>query len=167
MVNYFQDWLPNYDSAILISDFERPQQLVEFLKNMAAKNDFYKHTVAHKIEGTINNEMLMTIFKSRRWRWYADTDQSGNFVDEFECQLCLSLYGDKEMTRQTDRSHYKCSYPRSMLTGKRNLSNHWNEILRYGNCQGKAAYRFISENYNYTRAAIDSRINELLLKKEC
>ena len=159
----FQDWLPNHESAILISDFNGPLDLSNYLKKLNANDKLYELLIAHKLEGTISNQMLKNIMKSRRWKWHAD-DNYGNFIDEFECQICLYLHGDKRLAKNTNRGHYSCSSPQSILTGE---SNHWSEVSRYEKCRGEVISMFISQKMEYFEEDVRRKIDELISKNKC
>ncbi|XP_065199860.1 alpha-(1,3)-fucosyltransferase 10 isoform X2 [Planococcus citri] len=162
-----RDWLPNHESAILITDFNGPRDLSNYLHKLNSNDKLYELMLSHKLEGTISNQMLKNMIKSRRWKWH-DDDNYGNYIDEFECQICLYLHGDKLLTKNTKRSHYSCSLPYSLLTGEKNKSNQWNDILRYEKCHGEALSSFVSsQSVNYADTDVRRKIDELISEEKC
>lgn len=100
--------------------------------------------------------------KKRRWNDYS------TMIDEFECYLCEQLHEGLGELRVPHKDHYDCwATPVSVLSGSRNASNHWNEIIRTGICEGKMIATFVRNNVSYTEAMLYEEADRLMLRDEC
>lgn len=166
-----QDWLPNYDSAILIAEFDTVQTLAAYINELDNDDERYNHYLRHKIDGVISNKFLKNTVKSRRWNRYE------NMVEEFECQLCARLHEFESNSRgdvlPVDATHYSCQPPESARLpvrkgdGKSAVTDQWSVILKSARCEGRAIFELASENVPYTRQRLDQRSRQLLLDNAC
>lgn len=168
-----KDWLPNYDSAILISEFNTVETLAAYIKELDGNDDRYDHYLRHKIEGIISNKFLKNVLRSRRWDGY------DSLIEEFECQLCLRLHQFDEEGSETyekfrvDETHYYCPFPTNpslpveKTASDESTDNSWFSILRNARCEGRAVFEFVSEGVSYSRQELDQRSHQLMQDNAC
>lgn len=165
--------MPNYDSAILISEFNTAETLAAYIKELDGDDDRYDHYLRHKIEGIVSNKFLKNVLRSRRWDGY------DSLIEEFECQLCVRLHQLGEEGSETyekfraDETHYYCPFPTHQslpvekTTSGESTDNSWSSILRSARCEGRAAFEIVSEGVSYSRQELDERSRQLIRDNAC
>nr|CAD7609725.1 unnamed protein product [Timema genevievae] len=86
-----KDWLPNPDSAILISEFESPEKLAHFLKELNNDTPRYESYLGHKLDSAtlkITNKKLLSALSSRS----KENIDWGVNVEQFECYICHRVH---------------------------------------------------------------------------
>ncbi|GLH12808.1 Alpha-(1,3)-fucosyltransferase B [Gryllus bimaculatus] len=169
------DWLPNAKSAILVSDYQSPKSLAEFLLAVNDNNSLYNSFLDHKlkdIDERISNVKLMTVLSERKWG-VGDDFEGGNMVEHFECFVCQMV-----ARRNSDEvfngkfianiSHYNCPLPLSPITLKRNESNWWIDQWKLGHCEAEVLKQLMDENrIMYTKEEFYSVVKKLMYQNKC
>ena len=107
--------LPNNNSAILISDFDSPADVAEYVIKVNNDDDLYKQFLQHKREYNDNselvtNKLLKQMMSERRWGVSRRQQQvMGTFVSHYQCHVCekvarnmkFSNRGDQDKSYQT------------------------------------------------------------------
>lgn len=140
-----QDWLPDNDSAIFVTEFNSPKDLAEYLIFLANNSTAYNKHRKHKIDQKIANNYL--IKKFRPYEWTTEND-SGTIVEEFECLLCMNSFNTNISI--VNKKHYDCPIPVSMVDRKYNISNWWHRDYHVTKCEALALRKFmynIDKNY--------------------
>lgn len=135
-----REWLPNEMSAILIEDFESPKELADHLQQLHQDDQAYMTYLRHKFPSSeiapITNDFLVESLTLRKYG-VSDQDQmsKGNFVQHFECLVCLRVGKNLEMSKigfaskipfQADENHYGCPSPDLQHEATlSNVANRW------------------------------------------
>lgn len=85
----FQDWLPTPGSAVVVTDFDSIDLLVEVINELNSDGAAYTNAVAYKHNG-VSNKYLLDQMDSRTWGIADDDD---DFVDDFQCYVCNRIHG--------------------------------------------------------------------------
>lgn len=109
------DWMPNEHSIIMANDFDSPEQLASFIKEIDVDDLRYDKYLTYKQKG-LENSLLEKELKDRPWL-QGRTDV--NFISAFECHVCRKISAgysgiekDKSDAGEADkRSHLRCPQP--------------------------------------------------------
>ncbi|XP_075389723.1 GDP-fucose protein O-fucosyltransferase 4 [Tenrec ecaudatus] len=94
-----RDWMPNNHSIILISDFQSPQKLAEFIDFLDKNDEEYMKYLAYKQPGGITNQFLLASLRHREWG--VNDPLLPNYLNGFECFVC-----DHELARlEAEKAH--------------------------------------------------------------
>lgn len=97
-----QDWSPAKRAIIMVQDFETPEKLALFIKELDTDDNRYEEYLQYKYTG-IDNDYLTNVMTSRTWG--LNHDYLPFFLDRFECHLC-----DKVSERiRAEKEHEKDS----------------------------------------------------------
>lgn len=157
---FHQDWLPNFDSAILIDEFREPEQLAAYIKRLDENDARYEDYLRHKLEGSISNKLLKKVLRSRQW-WNLDSA-----IEEFECQLCLRLHRPGIKDSAVDERHYECDVTKT-ATGNSTSVQEWLAIFRSARCDGIILLEFVSRNETYSVEKLRRRSAQLMIDGDC
>lgn len=127
------DWSPNPNSVIKISDFATPKELAEYLNILLRNDSMYETHLTHKLYGEITNPKLISAMDERQWG--LDDSEKGSFVDHFECYVCDHIYyNHPHLTSKTlytpkiaEVSHTYCPEPKTVLVNNVNGDSYWLE----------------------------------------
>ncbi|XP_037072968.1 alpha-(1,3)-fucosyltransferase 10-like isoform X2 [Pollicipes pollicipes] len=95
-------WLPNNDSAVLVTDFASPRALAAHLRRLGANAAAYAARLRHK-RGVITNRLLRETLAARDWAAH-DRTNGPSFVEAFQCHVC-ALAWRPEVAPRTRRPH--------------------------------------------------------------
>lgn len=164
LLNEFQLWLPHSKSAILVSDFETPAHLAEFIRYLNDDDEAYTaYTSAESNNSTINDFLLRAIHDRN------NRSSSHGFFRDFECSV--ALHHAPCLPSIADESHYDCRYSdqRFAATGAAptettsNIPTHkhytnWQMIWRQGACEAELLDELIRGNVSFTKHVFHSLI---------
>lgn len=127
------DWAPNPNSFIKISDFATPKDLADYLHKLLRNDSLYEAHLTHKIHAEITNSKLLSAMDERQWG--LDDLEKGSFIDHFECYVCDQIYyNHPHFSAKTvytpkiaDVSHVNCLEPKTVLTNHVNENSYWLE----------------------------------------
>ncbi|XP_014261891.1 alpha-(1,3)-fucosyltransferase B-like [Cimex lectularius] len=132
------DWLPNNNTVIYLSDFKSPKELARHLLYLNNNKTAYDSHFEHKIQRKIINDNLK---KNFRQYW---TEQGLGVIDEFECLVCESL--TRPGFNVVRKKHYDCPQPISIVDFKNNITNYWLYIYKTSKCEAVTLKKFVEEN---------------------
>nr|CAD7456163.1 unnamed protein product [Timema tahoe] len=163
------DWLPNPDSAILISEFESPKKLAHFLKELNNDTPRYESYLGHKLNSAtlkITNKKLLSALSSRS----KENIDWGVNVEQFECYIChrvhIRMKGDIELT-VLNESHYSCPSPSSHDKDFK-MGDLWSQMWNVGRCEARVVNNFINQNKTaYTSQEFTEALKTLLKGGDC
>lgn len=116
---FFQNYLPNPNSAILIDDFSTPSDLAQFISQASNNEDLYTSFLYHKTLDVypISNQLLVNaIFKEDIF--YLE-DRKTRGIAEFECTACVqSFHQEKQQSQQNELSCELPFFPPGNFTWK-------------------------------------------------
>ena len=163
-----KDWLPNPNSAILVSDFQSPGNLSKFILELNADDGKYSTFLSHK-EGIITNKHFKSEMQSREWGLSDDSDF--HLVNHFECQMCLKAHqaaaGNKK-TKMADERDYFCPRPTSSISGQEDPSNPWWWLWQHGKCVGSVLKGIIQKGHSLiNETSLNSLIETELKEGNC
>ncbi|CAG2059436.1 unnamed protein product [Timema podura] len=164
-----KDWLPNPDSAILISEFESPEKLAHFLKELNNDTPRYESYLGHKLNSEtlkITNKKLLSALSSRS----KENIDWGVNVEQFECYIChrvhIRMKGDTELT-VLNESHYSCPAPSSHDKDSK-MGDLWSQMWKVGRCEARVVRNFINQNKTaYTSQEFTEALKTLLKGGDC
>ncbi|KAJ8878661.1 hypothetical protein PR048_019244 [Dryococelus australis] len=165
IVALLMDWLPNENSAILISDFRSPRDLAEHLEELNANATAYERHLRHKLGrggGRVENQRLLSALESRppgpNWSRY---------VKHFECLVCKRLHCVVRHSTTVGIRQYNCPEPVSPLSGQPDDHSLWNEVWRTGRCEAEVARSFVVSSRTYSQQEFTDQLLELMDAGEC
>ncbi|XP_043604040.1 alpha-(1,3)-fucosyltransferase 10 isoform X1 [Bombus pyrosoma] len=161
----FKDWLPNNMSAISILDFKDPVNLAKFLYNLSNNEIEYNKYLSHKLIDNyeIENERLRKALE-RKEEWLSN--EFGNYVEEFECFVCKSIYQPRK-TKIVNKKHYNCPLPKNPLTNKTDHSNWWTKQWTLEKCGAKILSYHMKNNLTINEENFESDKMKLFNRNEC
>ncbi|XP_075217380.1 alpha-(1,3)-fucosyltransferase 10 [Lycorma delicatula] len=147
------DWLPNKNSAILMTDFGSPKALANYLhelnKNDIQYSSYLIHKSNKKYKHKISNMKLVTALNQRKW-----SIEEVGYIDYFECFVCHSVHNMLKGTQTFNpvtKHHFNCEIP-APLTRNPNNTNWWIEAWRIAGCEALVMNKFTHLNYfNYSK----------------
>lgn len=143
---FFQKWLPNNDSAILIEEFQSPKHLAEHLLILNNNDDKYNQYLAHKLNQMVSNEKLQKQLQQRGY-------ETNSIVEDFECYICQKSVGKLLNDKQTKPAYDTCTenliYPR--MRSKGNTREKWQSIFRQGKCESMLFSELVKRNQSYSQ----------------
>ena len=101
--------LPNNNSAILISDFDSPEDVAEYVIKINNDDDLYKQFLQHKREHNDNsdlvtNKLLTQMMSGRRWGVSRRQQQvMGTFVSHYQCHVCEKVARNMKFSNRGDQ----------------------------------------------------------------
>lgn len=122
-----QAWLPNPDSAILVSNFSTLQKLAEYMHRLRKNESLYEAYRRHKRD-VITNQRLAETLNERAWVVH-DGMSGHNYVEAFQCGVCERLWDIREgkaTPRWANSTHYGCPRPVALL-GAESEASWWAE----------------------------------------
>nr|CAD7197304.1 unnamed protein product [Timema douglasi] len=163
------DWLPNPDSAILISEFESPEKLAHFLKELNNDTVRYESYLGHKLDSVtlkITNKKLLSALSSHS----KENIDWGVNVEQFECYICqrahIKMKGDTELS-VLNESHYLCPPP-SLHYRDLKMGDFWSQMWKVGRCEARVVRNFINQNKTaYTSQEFTDALKNLLKGGDC
>lgn len=150
-----KDWLPNKKSAILITDYDSPKDLANFIKELDENDIEYNKYLDHKYSQItpISNSLLKKSLFNRDYT-------KDSIFEDFECFLCQKIHNiNNNHPVYATQQHYDCG--NKLLYPKMNKNiylNDWNSILRNGKCQAQVLNRLLTNNRNYTTNDFEKQI---------
>lgn len=138
---YFQQWLPNNKSAILIDDFKSPKELAEFLLNLNENDYEYNTYLRHKSFDKIpvTNQVLLDHLSTRPYR-------TKSIIPDFECFVCSNSFPTK-ITKG-----YECgdelAFPQT--EEKRVTELDWQSYVKQGKCEAETFEYFMRKNVPFS-----------------
>uniref|UniRef100_A0A6A7G770 Fucosyltransferase n=1 Tax=Hirondellea gigas TaxID=1518452 RepID=A0A6A7G770_9CRUS len=109
-------WLPNNMSVVHVLDYNSPQQLAQYLRQLNSNDDQYERFLEHKLTKVVRNEVLKKSISDRVWG--IDNDPSKvNFIENFECSVCNAMHMHQANPGRhiADIEHYGCPSPNTIL----------------------------------------------------
>lgn len=160
--------MPNNNSAILITDFDSPKSLAEYLHKLNEDDILYESHLRHKISSKVDNEHLTSTLLTRVWG-IKDDYYEENFVSAFECSVCDRLYdSSRSVVGMVNKNHYNCPAPYSILTRSSNFTNWWNEAWRIGSCYGKLIHYLVANNVShFTAEDATNNVTRMINSNQC
>ncbi|XP_043510998.1 alpha-(1,3)-fucosyltransferase 10 isoform X1 [Frieseomelitta varia] len=160
----FKDWLPNNMSAISVLDFKDPANLANFLHNLSNNEIEYNKYLSHKLIDNyeIENERLKEVLERRK----ESSNEFGNYVEEFECFVCTSIYQPKK-SKTVDEKHYNCPLPKNPLTNEIDHSNWWTNQWILGKCSATLLSYHLQNNLTINKENFEKDKMKLYDTNEC
>ncbi|XP_063232251.1 alpha-(1,3)-fucosyltransferase 10 [Bacillus rossius redtenbacheri] len=157
-----RDWLPNNESAILVSDFNSPRDLARHLLALNVDTAAYERHLQHKA-GRVENRRLLSALDAR-----PPGSDWGRYVQRLECLVCERLGPGGAGTRSVvGPRQYDCPEPRSPLTGRRDELAPWNQVWQAGRCEASLSRSIALHNRTVSREEYSERLLQLLQSGEC
>lgn len=145
-----KDWMPNQNSAILVTNFKDVQSLAEFIKYVNQNDILYNSFLVHKTLERIENNLLKSQIL---------TDHP---ITDFECYVCKQMQERRNNYKIQNRNIYKCPKP-----NPKNKKNTWDQHWDIGRCQSKALTLLINKNVSYTEENFEETWKYLYYNKKC
>ncbi|KAL1121945.1 hypothetical protein AAG570_003353 [Ranatra chinensis] len=159
-----KDWLPNNMSVIFAFDFDSPMHLATYLHQLNTDPEQYKRHLRHKINGSVDNKLLLDEMASRGW----STDNSYEavtLIDAFMCSVCKRTYSRVEST--VGQKQYDCPRPVSSLTRRDNQSNWWHNDWDISACEAKTVRGLVNRNVNFTESELRDLTFSNIVNNKC
>ncbi|KAL5018425.1 hypothetical protein ScPMuIL_004147 [Solemya velum] len=160
-----RDLLPDNHSAILIEDFDSPEDLSWYLKFLLENDEEYEKYLHWKKTG-VTNPVLKKLMKERVWQTSESFNYvQVNFIDAFECFLCQKVQhnrrrrkqGLETVTYQATYEHYGCPKPNSFdRNGRIREFSSWDYEYGYAKYVAKAVKQLISEGRVFKKDEIEA-----------
>ena len=105
--------LPNNNSAILISDFDSPEDVAEYVIKVNNDDDLYKQFLQHKREYNVDselvtNKLLKQMMSERRWGVSRRQQQvMGTFVSHYQCHVCEKVARNMKFSNRGAQTYVK------------------------------------------------------------
>ena len=113
-----RDFLPHNKSAVLADEFDSPEELATFLKQLASNDTEYDKYLEFKRTG-VNNNFLIKIMEAREWG--VNDHKQMNFISGFECFICNRIHNNMEASKKqrfvASAEHYNCPVPKPFKDG--------------------------------------------------
>ncbi|XP_043210409.1 alpha-(1,3)-fucosyltransferase 10-like isoform X2 [Amphibalanus amphitrite] len=153
-------WLPNNDSALLVSEFESPRALAAHLKRLGADSEAYSAHLRHK-RGQVDNAELKRTLASRPWAALDDTvSDAPNLVEAFQCRACELAWEARRVggtaPRTADSGHYGCPRPAPLLAD--GDSSWWAEQWERAALEAAQMRRLVADGRAVSREDFHRRI---------
>lgn len=163
------DWMPNDKSVILVSDFSSPEDLADYLNDLNDDDHIYESYLVHKIQGGINNKVMLDAIEQRPWKVLGEWDEV-NFGHRmyagYECYVCDQLYKWNNSLAEhledatvpappakfADNSHMGCPEPQSSVASGIRYPQHgpyWQGLH-----EAKALYEMVTNEETDSRKFI-------------
>ncbi|KAL4241047.1 Alpha-(1 3)-fucosyltransferase 11 [Mactra antiquata] len=165
-----RDFLPDEHSAILVTDFESPKQLAEYLKYLNENDEEYNKYLEWKHTG-VTNKYLLDLMEERTWS-ITETWKTGasNFIEDFECFVCNRLHenlrrrkeGKKEIEHIVDKSHLECPVPKPFFTDEFD----WDHVHEFSDNYASAVKYFAQQNVAYSKGEYNAKLSEIISSKQ-
>ena len=171
-VLFYQDWLPDDHSAIVLKDFRNIEDLVKLLLHLNSSDSDYNRYLSFKTKHGVVNKRLLDAMKFRNWS--IDDWHKPNFVSNFECLVCRNVHErlkrekHERLNRRATVEHYGCPRPTKFSdspTG--NLEqvesdSWWAQEWSQSSFTSKALYELIQEKREFTKDEVDYRAKQLM-----
>lgn len=162
-----EDWLPNQNSAILVSNFSSPKELAAYILEINYDDEKYSAFLSHK-EGIITNKYFMSQLTSRTWGL---PDKSHyHYIDAFECKMCLESHQNARghaRKKVANQEEYLCPRPKSSITKQEDPTNEWLNLWDHGQCVATVLETFIRNGQIFNTTLIDSEVQSRFSKGTC
>ncbi len=113
-----RDFLPHNKSAVLADEFDSPEELATFLKQLASNDTEYDKYLEFKRTG-VNNNFLIKIMEAREWG--VNDHKQMNFISGFECFICNRIHNNMKASKKqrfvASAEHYNCPVPKPFKDG--------------------------------------------------
>ncbi|XP_065564403.1 alpha-(1,3)-fucosyltransferase 10-like [Artemia franciscana] len=154
-------WLPHENAAIVVTDFDSPKSLANYLHALNLDDEAYNQHLQHKMDQRVQNEKLLDAFKAKSWR-----DENGeSFIDSFHCYLCEEAHKiddlrqlDRHYSHHSDLRVFSCPLPTDPLTGIVNPSVWWTEYFVDSFLEGDVAQSFLKKNQNFSHDEFSNEV---------
>lgn len=180
MFFFFQDFLPNNISALVVEDFTGVERLAEAIKDISENVYMYNHFLTFKDKDGITNEHLIQVLKDRDWSFNGEGRRSkkyGSHFDGYECFLCKKVHENiiREVERKpplvsiATKSHYGCPRPQSFNDVGEYVDKNrgYDEVYTDSQYFAKAFRHFYdTRNVTYTERDVRTLAKELRRKDE-
>jgi len=107
-----KQWLPSNKSAIVVDDFDSPEELAKYIKYVDETPDEYNSYLSYKKTG-IENKKLKTDLDTRQWA--VNSMYRMSFITGFECHVCDRVHKNRKMNNslryQGSLEAYGCPKP--------------------------------------------------------